>query len=132
VDRRRLTAALALACAALLCACTFSRQRFGDDRFLGADVDWEPGRTTVREVAAALGPPDLVRWSDDRLVFVYRYQQVVRTSFALNFYLNLFSRDQAGQVDGTLVVGFDDRDRLVWWGASRAEDASPMTRTSFR
>ena len=110
--------AAALACAWLLVGCAYTVKQIGDDRFLSAPLDWQPGQTTVHDVVAAFGPPDVVRWSVGRLLFVYRAKRQVASSLVLTFYLKLFSGEIGRQEDATLVVAFDDRDRLVYYGAS--------------
>ena len=109
-----------LAIAALLCAsaCQVGVRRAGDDRFLAAELAWEPGVTTAREVARALGPPDAVRASGERLTFVYRFERRADARLAISFYLKLFQRQQEREQDSTLVVAFDATDRLLYWGRS--------------
>jgi hypothetical protein len=109
-----------LAAAALAAGCAFSQVRSGDPRFLERSLDWQPGVTTSREVASALGPPDWIRSVGPDLVFVYRYQRDVRTSLVLQAYLNLFSSDRSQRVDSTLVAVFDAHDRLLYHGESEA------------
>jgi hypothetical protein len=121
VGARGLVPALALLAALGATACTYSTLREGDDRFLRSEVDWQPGRTTLREVLSGLGPPDLIRRSSDEMIFVYRFRSEVKTGFLISFYLNLLTRARAEQTDTTLVVTFDRRDVLV----SRAYDAGP-------
>ena len=98
--------------------CTYSVYRAGDDRFLDAPLAWRPGETTALEVARALGPPDRVRQRGSELSFIYRFQRRAETRLALSFYLKLFSRDQKHEEDGTLLLAFDDRDRLLYYGTS--------------
>jgi hypothetical protein len=107
-----------LLCALLVCGCTYQVRQVGDDRFLAEPIEWTPGATRVRDVVQQLGPPDAIRWSVGRLVLVYRSQRRVMTSLALSFYLKLFSRDQAREQDGTLLLAFDDRDLLLYYGTS--------------
>lgn len=112
------SAALALACSLALSGCAYHIRQVGDDRFLAARIDWEPGKTTVRDVVAALGPPDVIRWSVGRLLFVYRAERQVVSSLVLRAYLNVFSYAPGRKEDGTLIVAFDDRDVLVYYGIS--------------
>jgi hypothetical protein len=107
-----------LAVSALAVGCTYSVYRAGDGRFLEAPLDWRPGVTTALEVAQALGPPDLVRQAGPRMTFLYRFQRRAETRLALSFYLKLFERDEQREVDGTLLVAFDERDRLLYHGRS--------------
>jgi hypothetical protein len=111
-------AAAALAGALLLCGCTYHVRRVGDDHFLGNSIEWVPGRTSVADVVTAFGPPDVVRWSIGRLYFVYRAERRVVASLALSFYLRLFSDEQGRKQDATLLVAFDDADRLLYYGVS--------------
>ena len=60
------------ACVCLLAfssGCTLRLHRAGDGRFLDVAPDWQPGVTTALEVARELGPPDLLRWSAQRMTF---------------------------------------------------------------
>ena len=98
--------------------CTLRLHRAGDGRFLDVAPDWQPGVTTALEVAHELGPPDLVRWSGQRMTFIYRFQRRVGTSLAISFYLRLFQREHGRQEDSTLVVAFDADDRLLYHGRS--------------
>lgn len=112
-------AGLALAAIAALAAasaCQFGVRRAGDDRFVAAELAWEPGVTTARDVARALGPPDQVRASGEHLTFVYRFQRHADARLALSFYLKLFQRQQEREQDSTLFVRFDAEDRLLHWG----------------
>lgn len=118
MEARALAPALALVLLLAGSACTYSALREGDDHFLHADLVWQPGTTTLREVLASLGPPDLMRRAGDDLVFVYRFRRQVKSSLLISFYLNLFSRARQEQTDTTLVVTFDRHDVLV----SRAYD----------
>ena len=117
--------ALAASVCLLACAsgCTLRLQRAGDDRFLDAATTWQPGVTTALEVARELGPPDLVRWSDRRMTFIYRFQRAVRASLAISFYLRLFQRNHEGEEDSTLALTFDAEDRLLYFGRSEAPAA---------
>jgi hypothetical protein len=118
---RRARAACAAAVAiALSGGCHFAVTRAGEDRFLAADLDWQPGVTTAREVARALGPPDLVRESGSRLTFLYRFQRRTDARLAISFYLKLFQREQERHQDTTLLVAFDAEDRLLYYGRSDA------------
>jgi hypothetical protein len=107
-----------LAIAGLANGCTFGVHRVGHDRFLGSGLDWRPGVTTALEVARELGPPDLVRWSGERMTFIYRFRREVGTSLAISFYLKLFQRAQGRREDATLLVAFDANDRLLYHGRS--------------
>jgi len=98
--------------------CTYSVYRAGDGRFLDAPFEWRPGVTTALEVARALGPPDLVRQTGERMTFIYRFQRRAETRLALSFYLKLFQREEEREVDGTLLVAFDADDRLLFHGRS--------------
>jgi hypothetical protein len=111
--------AAALLCAVALSGCTYPVQRIGEDRFLAMRLTWEPGSTTVADVVGALGPPDVIRWSGHELLYVYRAKRRVGASFVLTFYLKLFSYEPARQEDGTLLAAFDDRDVLLYYGASQ-------------
>jgi len=111
-------AAAVLACAGVLCGCAYNVKQIGDDRFLHAPIDWQLGQTTVDDVVAAFGPPDVIRWSFGRLLFVYRAKRQVASSFVLSFYLKVISNESGRQEDATLIVAFDDRDRVVYYGAS--------------
>ena len=102
----------------LLGGCTYSVYRAGDDRFLEAPLAWRPGETTALEVARALGPPDRVRQRGSELSFIYRFQRRAETRLALSFYLKLFQREQESELDGTLLVAFDEDDRLLYLGRS--------------
>jgi hypothetical protein len=108
---------------ALATGCTLRLFRAGDDRFLQTAPEWRPGVTTALDVARELGPPDLVRWSDRHMTFIYRFQRRVRTSLALSFYLRLFQRERGRQEDSTLVVTFDADDRLLHHGTSEVPPA---------
>ncbi|TMA35758.1 MAG: hypothetical protein E6J87_02770 [Deltaproteobacteria bacterium] len=110
--------AAALLCSLALSGCLYQIKQVGDDRFLTAPIDWQPGKTTVRDVVDAFGPPDVIRWSAGRLLFVYRAERQVVTSLVLSFYLKVFSNEAGRHEDGTLIVAFDDRDRLVYYGVS--------------
>lgn len=110
--------AAALACSLALSGCSYQIRQIGDDRFLHAGFEWEPGRTTVGDVVDAFGPPDVIRWSADRLVFVYRAERRAVASLVLTFYLKLFSGEQGRREEATLIAAFDDRDVLVYYGAS--------------
>ena len=112
-------AAAVLACAGVLCGCAYNVKQIGDDRFLHAPIDWQLGQTTVDDVVAAFGPPDVIRWSFGRLLFVYRAKRQVATSLVLSFYLKIFSGEIGRQEDATLVIAFDARDRVVYYGASQ-------------
>lgn len=101
-----------------LCGCAYHVRHLGDDHFLARPIDWQPGRTTVREVVEAFGPPDVIRWSVGRLLFVYRAERRVVSSLALSFYLKVFSSEQGRQEDATLLVGFSDDDTLLYYGMS--------------
>ena len=111
-------AAATLLCTWLLCSCAYQVRRVGDDHFLTHAIDWEPGRTNVHDVVAAFGPPDVIRWSIGRLLFVYRAERRVTSSLVLSFYLRLFSDEQGRHEDGTLLVAFDDDDLLLYYGVS--------------
>jgi hypothetical protein len=111
-------AAVLLACALALSGCAYQVRQVGDDRFLHGGFACEPGRTTVGDVVGALGPPDLIRWSAGRLLFVYRSERRAVASLALTFYLKLFSGEQGRQEDATLIAAFDDRDVLLYYGVS--------------
>lgn len=108
----------ALVCCMLLCACAYQVQRVGDDHFLAHPIDWQPGTTTVRDVVEAIGPPDVIRWSVGRLLFVYRSERQVVSSLSVSFYLKLFSKQQGRHEDGTLLMAFDDADVLLYYGMS--------------
>ena len=111
-------AAAALVCSLVLSACAYQVRQVGDDHFLSAPIDWKPGKTRVHDVVEAFGPPDLIRWSAGRLLFVYRAERRVVSSLVLSFYLKIFSNEQGRQEDATLIVAFDDRDRLLYYGVS--------------
>lgn len=113
--RRGRATAAALA-GSLLLGCAYGVQRSGDSRFLEHKLDWQPGVTSARDVASDIGPPDLIRGSPGRLVFVYRYEREVRTSLVLSAYLRLFTNERRRHVDSTLVAVFDDGDRLLYYG----------------
>jgi hypothetical protein len=113
-------AAAALLASLALSGCAYQVRELGDDRFLAARFAWEPGRTRVGDVVDALGPPDVIRWSAGRLLFVYRAERSAETSLVLNFYLKLFSNEQGRREDGTLIATFDDRDVLLYYGISEA------------
>ena len=116
-------AALAIAALAGASACQLGVRRAGDDRFLGAELAFEPGVTTARDVARALGPPDQVRASGEEMTFVYRFERRADARLALSFYLKLFQREQQREQEATLLVTFDASDRLLNWGRSGlAED----------
>jgi len=110
--------AAALLCSLALSGCAYRVRQIGDDRFLAPRSAWEPGRTTLGDVVDALGPPDLIRWSAGRLLFVYRAEREAKSSLVLTIYLKLFSGELGRHEDGTLVVAFDDRDVLVYSGMS--------------
>jgi hypothetical protein len=110
--------AAALVCSLALSGCAYNVRQVGDDHFLTTRLAWQPGRTMVADVVAALGPPDVIRWSDQRLLYVYRAKRRVGASLVLSFYLKLVSYEPARQEDATLVAAFDDRDVLVYYGAS--------------
>jgi hypothetical protein len=112
------TTAAALVCSLALSGCAYQVRQIGDDRFLHAGYVWEPGRTTVGDVVDALGPPDVIRWSAGRLLFVYRVERRAVASLVLTFYLKLFSGEQGRQEDATLIAAFDDRDMLLYYGVS--------------
>lgn len=112
---KRLAAALA---ALALCACSYQVRRVGDDRYLTDHVGWQPGTTRAADVVARLGPPDAVIWDAQRLYFVYRSQRRVVSGLALSFYLKVFSREQTRAEDGTLLMVFDERDRLLYFADS--------------
>ena len=116
IERPAIVAAVGLL--ALATGCTLRLNRAGDDRFLHTAPDWQPGVTTVLDVTREIGPPDLVRWSEQQMTFIYRFQRRVRTGLALSFYLRLFQRERARQEDSTLVVIFDAEDRLLHHGRS--------------
>jgi hypothetical protein len=101
-----------------LAGCAYQVRQVGDDRFLTSPIDWKPGTTTVREVVGSIGPPDAIRWSPSRILFVYRAERRAAASFVLRAYLKLFSGERARQEDGTLIVAFDDRDVLLYYGVS--------------
>ena len=107
-----------LACACLLVGCAYNVKQIGDDRFLHAGVHWQLGQTRVADVVAAIGPPDLIRWSAGRLLFVYRSERRAAASLVLTFYLKLFSDEQGRRENATLVAAFDDRDVLLYYGVS--------------
>ena len=109
----------ALLCACVFAGCSYTVRQIGDDRFLHQPLDWQLGTTTVGDVVAAFGPPDAIRWSLGRLLFVYRVKRQVATSLVLTFYLKIFSGEMGRQEDATLLVAFDDRDRVVYYGASQ-------------
>ena len=111
-------AVAALACSLALSGCAYHVRQIGDDRFLASRFAWEPGRTTVGDVVDSLGPPDVIRWSAGRLLFVYRAERRAVASLVLTFYLKLFSGEQGRQEDATLIAAFDDRDVLVYYGVS--------------
>ena len=111
-------AAAAFLCSLALSGCTYQVRQIGDDRFLHAGFDWEPGRTTVGDVIDTVGPPDVIRWSAGRLLFVYRAERRAVASLVLTFYLKLFSGEQGRQEDATLIAAFDDRDVLLYYGVS--------------
>jgi hypothetical protein len=111
-------AAAALACALALSGCAYQVRQIGDDRFLQHGFAWEPGTTTVADVVGAFGPPDVIRWSAGRLLFVYRAERRAVASLVLTFYLKLFSGEQGRQEDATLIAAFDDRDVLLYYGVS--------------
>ena len=111
-------AAAALACACVLFGCAYNVKKIGDDRFLSAPIDWQPGKTTVRDVVLAFGPPDIIRWSAGTLLFVYRAERQAESSFVLRAYLNLLSAETGRHEDGTLIVAFDDRDALLYYAES--------------
>jgi hypothetical protein len=111
-------AAAVLLCSWVLSGCTYTVRQIGDDRFLSAPLDWQLGETSLQDVVAAFGPPDVIRWSFGRLFFVYRAKRQVATSFVLSFYLKVISNEYGRQEDATLIVAFDDRDRVVYYGAS--------------
>ena len=110
--------AAALLCSLALSGCAYHVRHVGDDHFLAAPIDWEPGKTRVRDVVGKLGPPDAIRWSVGRLLFVYRAERRVVSSLVLSFYLKIFSNEQGRQEDGTLLVAFDDGDALLYYGVS--------------
>jgi len=111
-------AAASLLCSLALWGCAYQVREVGDDRFLHGGFTWEPGRTTVGDVVDALGPPDGVRWSAGRLLFVYRAERRAVASLVLSFYLKIFSGESGRQEDATLVAAFDDRDVLLYYGVS--------------
>ena len=111
-------AAAAFVCSLALSGCAYQVRQIGDDRFLETRLAWEPGRTTVGEVVDALGPPDVIRWSAGRLLFVYRAERRSVASLVLSFYLKLFSGEQGRQEDATVIAAFDDRDVLLYYGVS--------------
>jgi len=113
------TAVVALLCALAVSGCSYQVRKLGDDRFLTTRLAWQPGRTTVGDVVDALGPPDVIRWSSDELRYVYRAKRRVGASFVLTFYLKLLSYEPARQEDATLLAVFDDRDVLLYYGASQ-------------
>ena len=86
---------------------------WGDRRYWRYEEDLSP-----RDVVDAFGPPDAIRWSAGRLLFVYRAERRAVSSFVLSYYLNIFSAEIGRQEDGTLIVAFDDRDRLLYYGQS--------------
>ena len=108
----------ALSCALALSGCAYQVRQIGDDRFLHAGLDWVPGQTTVADVVDAFGPPDVIRWSAGRLLFVYRAERRAAASLVLTFYLKLFSGETGRQEDATLIAAFDDRDVLLYHGVS--------------
>jgi hypothetical protein len=110
--------AASLVCALALSGCGYQVRQIGDDRFLEPHVEWQPGRTTLGDVVDALGPPDVIRWSADRLLFVYRAEREVKSSLVLRAYLDVFAGVVGRHEDGTLVVAFDDHDVLVYSGVS--------------
>jgi hypothetical protein len=112
------SAAAALLCSLALSGCAYQVRQIGDDRFLHGGFAWQPGRTTVGDVVGALGPPDAIRWSVGRLLFVYRAEREAKTSLVVLIYLKLFSGEAGRHEDGTLIVAFDDRDVLVYYGMS--------------
>ena len=115
---RRVGLPVAIVGLVLLGGCTYRIHRAGDDRFLVAPLQWQPGVTSAREVARALGPPDRLARVGERLVFVYRFQRRAETRLALSFYLRIFQREEESEVDGTLLVAFDAHDRLLYHGRS--------------
>ena len=111
-------AAAALLCCSTLFGCAYTVKQIGDDRFLSASIDWQPGKTKLRDVVLAFGPPDMIRWSAGTLLFVYRAERQAESSFVLRAYLNLLSAQTGRHEDGTLIVAFDDRDVLLYHGES--------------
>jgi hypothetical protein len=122
---RRAAAALsALAACQLLAGCALSDFRSGDPRFLQREIHWQPGITTVRDVAADLGPPDVLQNMSGSLIFVYRFEQERQSSFVIAAYLRLFRDDQGRHVDSTLVAAFDDAGRLLYYSISETDRAA--------
>lgn len=122
------TAALAALLALLPCACAIGVERSGSERFLEAgprDLAWEPGRTTLLEVARALGPPDWVRRSGEDVIFVYRFRRQVESGLLVQFYLNLLTAERARRADTTLVAAFDPDGRLLYHAFSEGKGSAP-------
>ena len=119
MSRRRVRRALALLAAAPLAlagGCTIVHDRAGDPAFLVADAPMKAGVTTAAEVASALGPPDGVFRRGRELWFTYRYRDIRSSSLVIAYYLKAFSRETINRIDATLVVAFDEDDRLLYHG----------------
>lgn len=105
----------------LLVGCTVTVESDGDDRFLRGkeELTWRKGRTTTLEVARALGPPDKIERQANELWFRYRYRDLRSKSMRLSAYgLNFFNYKDADAVNTSLIVAFDEGDKLLYYGIS--------------
>lgn len=120
-------AALALL-AALGGGCTLTTEWRGDERFVVAEVDWTPGETTLVQVLADLGPPDRIHRVGRDLWLSYQFRYHQSSTLLLSAYGMKVFRSRAGEdVDATLFVVLDERDRLLHYGRSELPDTSILS-----
>jgi hypothetical protein len=104
-----------------LAGCTYSVDQTGDDTFLRGEIEWKIGETTSADVAQALGPPDRISVWNDHLWFVYAFNHVSTSNLELAWNsLAFFQRNARDEINRTLIVSFDERDRLLYHAMSRA------------
>lgn len=99
----------------MLGGCRYAYEEHGDARFIDVDLQgFEVGKTTPREAALKLGPPSATFTDQDRLWFVWRYEQVRDRSVTLRYFGGRWVQGRYGnRIDSTLMMVFDEEDRLA-------------------
>ena len=108
---------IAMALSVLVSGCTYSVEQSGDPTYLLREIEWKLGETTAADVAAALGPPDRIStWPDERLWFTYSFSQRRSSNVKLTYTggVAIFKYDGGDAFQNTLVVCFDENDRLLY------------------
>jgi hypothetical protein len=113
---------LAAGVSLLVAGCTIGRQYIGSELLRVPAEHIRPGETTMGEVLAVFGAPELIHRRSEGDVFVYRYLRknstTLRIQEPLITRITFFTYSKRQEKSDRLVVLFDRERRVVDYGVT--------------